>query len=143
MAYAPIAKLNNFTGEEDDTQIWLNDVEKAIAANGWNDARMRDPNGGFSELEIEVNILMIDRLVAASWAGNYFDIGLNSDLDNDLEFGTSDWGFDIDFPIFGYLDAGDSQFGYDLVYHNSGRYMFSIATVDWSIKMDVIDFGHN
>ncbi|KAG9289965.1 hypothetical protein G9A89_010271 [Geosiphon pyriformis] len=39
MAYTPIAKLNNFTGEEDDTQVWLNDVEKAIAINGWNDAR--------------------------------------------------------------------------------------------------------
>ncbi|KAG9302377.1 hypothetical protein G9A89_011427 [Geosiphon pyriformis] len=39
MAYALIAKLDNFTGEEDDAQIWLNDVEKAIAANGWNDAR--------------------------------------------------------------------------------------------------------
>ncbi|KAG9303505.1 hypothetical protein G9A89_018401 [Geosiphon pyriformis] len=39
MAYAPIAKLDNFMGEEDDTQIWLNDVEKTIAANGWNDAR--------------------------------------------------------------------------------------------------------
>ncbi|KAG9302021.1 hypothetical protein G9A89_021065 [Geosiphon pyriformis] len=39
MAYAPITKLDNFTGEEDDAQVWLNDVEKAIAANGWNDAR--------------------------------------------------------------------------------------------------------
>ncbi|KAG9305800.1 hypothetical protein G9A89_001089 [Geosiphon pyriformis] len=39
MAYIPIAKLDNFTGKEDDTQIWLNDVEKAIAANGWNDTR--------------------------------------------------------------------------------------------------------
>ncbi|KAG9292184.1 hypothetical protein G9A89_023904 [Geosiphon pyriformis] len=38
MAYVPIAKLDNFTGKEDDTQIWLNDVEKAITANGWNDA---------------------------------------------------------------------------------------------------------
>ncbi|KAG9287479.1 hypothetical protein G9A89_023851 [Geosiphon pyriformis] len=38
MAYAPIAKLDNFMGEENNTQIWLNDVEKAIAANGWNDA---------------------------------------------------------------------------------------------------------
>ncbi|KAG9295509.1 hypothetical protein G9A89_013538 [Geosiphon pyriformis] len=37
MAYAPIAKLDNFTGEENDAQVWLNDVEKAIAANGWND----------------------------------------------------------------------------------------------------------
>ncbi|KAG9305310.1 hypothetical protein G9A89_007805 [Geosiphon pyriformis] len=34
MVYAPIAKLDNFTGKEDDAQIWLNDVEKAIAANG-------------------------------------------------------------------------------------------------------------
>ncbi|KAG9295883.1 hypothetical protein G9A89_006622 [Geosiphon pyriformis] len=33
MAYVPIAKLDNFTGEEDDAQVWLNDVEKAIAAN--------------------------------------------------------------------------------------------------------------
>ncbi|KAG9291761.1 hypothetical protein G9A89_012046 [Geosiphon pyriformis] len=39
MTYAPITKLDNFTGKEDDAQIWLNDVEKAIAANGWNDAR--------------------------------------------------------------------------------------------------------
>ncbi|KAG9294642.1 hypothetical protein G9A89_008121 [Geosiphon pyriformis] len=39
MAYAPIAKLDNFTGKEDDTQVWLNDVEKTIAANGWNDAQ--------------------------------------------------------------------------------------------------------
>ncbi|KAG9296950.1 hypothetical protein G9A89_003664 [Geosiphon pyriformis] len=39
MAYAPIMKLNKFTGEEDNTQVWLNNVEKAIAANGWNDAR--------------------------------------------------------------------------------------------------------
>ncbi|KAG9300730.1 hypothetical protein G9A89_023528 [Geosiphon pyriformis] len=39
MAYAPIAKLDNFTGEEDNAQIWLNDVEKTITANGWNDAQ--------------------------------------------------------------------------------------------------------
>ncbi|KAG9298952.1 hypothetical protein G9A89_015974 [Geosiphon pyriformis] len=39
MAYTPIAKLDNFTGEEDDMQIWLNDVKKAITANGWNDAQ--------------------------------------------------------------------------------------------------------
>ncbi|KAG9294721.1 hypothetical protein G9A89_008200 [Geosiphon pyriformis] len=39
MAYAPIAKLDNFTGKEDDTQVWLNDVEKTIAANRWNDAQ--------------------------------------------------------------------------------------------------------
>ncbi|KAG9305972.1 hypothetical protein G9A89_016625 [Geosiphon pyriformis] len=38
MAYTPITKLDNFTGEEDDVQVWLNNVEKAITANGWNDA---------------------------------------------------------------------------------------------------------
>ncbi|KAG9297231.1 hypothetical protein G9A89_015482 [Geosiphon pyriformis] len=37
MAYAPIAKLDNFTSKEDDAQVWLNDVKKAIVANGWND----------------------------------------------------------------------------------------------------------
>ncbi|KAG9303839.1 hypothetical protein G9A89_018736 [Geosiphon pyriformis] len=39
MAYAPIVKLKKFTGEKDNTQIWLNDIKKAIMANGWNDAR--------------------------------------------------------------------------------------------------------
>ncbi|KAG9303677.1 hypothetical protein G9A89_018574 [Geosiphon pyriformis] len=39
MAYVPIAKLKKFTGKKDDTQIWLNDIKKAIAANGWNDQR--------------------------------------------------------------------------------------------------------
>ncbi|KAG9302761.1 hypothetical protein G9A89_009538 [Geosiphon pyriformis] len=39
MAYAPIAKLDNFTGEENDAQVWLNNVEKAITVNEWNDTR--------------------------------------------------------------------------------------------------------
>ncbi|KAG9305549.1 hypothetical protein G9A89_003612 [Geosiphon pyriformis] len=39
MAYAPIIKLDKFTGEENDTQVWLNNIEKTIAANGWNDTR--------------------------------------------------------------------------------------------------------
>ncbi|KAG9285084.1 hypothetical protein G9A89_009895 [Geosiphon pyriformis] len=91
--------------------------------------------------ELEVDILAVDRLVAASWTGNYFDIGLDSDLDNDSEFGTGNQSFDIDFPIVDYLDAGNSQFGYVLVYHNSGRYAFSVATVDWLMKMGVVDFG--
>ncbi|KAG9303404.1 hypothetical protein G9A89_013730 [Geosiphon pyriformis] len=30
MAYAPIAKLEKFTGKENNTQVWLNDIEKAI-----------------------------------------------------------------------------------------------------------------
>ncbi|KAG9304008.1 hypothetical protein G9A89_005918 [Geosiphon pyriformis] len=33
MVYVPIAKLDNFTSKEDDTQVWLNNVEKAITAN--------------------------------------------------------------------------------------------------------------
>ncbi|KAG9296153.1 hypothetical protein G9A89_014745 [Geosiphon pyriformis] len=39
MAYAPIAKLDKFTGKKDDAQVWLNNVKKAITANGWNDTR--------------------------------------------------------------------------------------------------------
>ncbi|KAG9293896.1 hypothetical protein G9A89_019234 [Geosiphon pyriformis] len=31
--YVLIAKLEKFTGEKDNAQIWLNDVEKAIVAN--------------------------------------------------------------------------------------------------------------
>ncbi|KAG9298357.1 hypothetical protein G9A89_003174 [Geosiphon pyriformis] len=37
--YAPIAKLENFTGEEDDAQAWINDVSKAIIVNNWDDVR--------------------------------------------------------------------------------------------------------
>ncbi|KAG9286727.1 hypothetical protein G9A89_012277 [Geosiphon pyriformis] len=91
----------------------------------------------------EVDILVVDKLVAASLAGNYSNIGLDFDLDNDSEFGTGDQGFDIDFPIVGYLNADDSQFGYVPGYHNSDRYAFSVATVDWLMKMDAVDFGHN
>ncbi|KAG9287477.1 hypothetical protein G9A89_023849 [Geosiphon pyriformis] len=93
--------------------------------------------------ESEVDILAVDRLVAASWAGNYFDIGLDSDLDNDSEFGTGDRSFDINFLIVGYLNAGNSQFGYVLVYYNSGKYVFPVATVNWSMKMDIVDFNHD
>ncbi|KAG9297998.1 hypothetical protein G9A89_018826 [Geosiphon pyriformis] len=39
MAYAPIAKIKKFTSEEDDAQVWLNNMEKAITANGWNNDR--------------------------------------------------------------------------------------------------------
>ncbi|KAG9290495.1 hypothetical protein G9A89_002470 [Geosiphon pyriformis] len=61
-------------------------------------------------------------------------IGL--DLGIDLEFGTGNRDFDIDFLIIGYLDADNSQFEYVLVYHNSGRYVFPVAIVDWLMKMD-------
>ncbi|KAG9305085.1 hypothetical protein G9A89_007725 [Geosiphon pyriformis] len=43
MTYAPIAKLNKFTGKENDAQVWLNNIEKAITANGWNDTRAMQP----------------------------------------------------------------------------------------------------
>ncbi|KAG9297821.1 hypothetical protein G9A89_000126 [Geosiphon pyriformis] len=39
MAYAPITKFEKFTGKKDDTQVWLNNVQKTIAANRWDDAR--------------------------------------------------------------------------------------------------------
>ncbi|KAG9305754.1 hypothetical protein G9A89_005152 [Geosiphon pyriformis] len=91
----------------------------------------------------EVDILAVDRLVAVSLAGNYSNIGLDFDLDNDSEFETGDRGFDIDFPIVGYLNTGNNQFGYVFGYHNSGRYAFPVATVDWLIKMDAVDFGHD
>ncbi|KAG9295767.1 hypothetical protein G9A89_008995 [Geosiphon pyriformis] len=39
MAYAPIAKLEKFTGKEDDAQAWINDIAKAITTNNWDDAR--------------------------------------------------------------------------------------------------------
>ncbi|KAG9291910.1 hypothetical protein G9A89_004848 [Geosiphon pyriformis] len=39
MTYTPITKLKKFTGKEDDAQVWLNNMEKAIAANGWNNTR--------------------------------------------------------------------------------------------------------
>ncbi|KAG9288852.1 hypothetical protein G9A89_012181 [Geosiphon pyriformis] len=39
MAYTLIAKLDKFNGEEDNAQVWLNDMAKAITANNWDDAR--------------------------------------------------------------------------------------------------------
>ncbi|KAG9285150.1 hypothetical protein G9A89_004365 [Geosiphon pyriformis] len=36
MAYQDIAKLEKFSGEEDNTYSWIADAEKAITANGWN-----------------------------------------------------------------------------------------------------------
>ncbi|KAG9304659.1 hypothetical protein G9A89_021439 [Geosiphon pyriformis] len=40
MAFVSIAKLEKFTSKEDDTQIWINDVVKAITANNWNDTKI-------------------------------------------------------------------------------------------------------
>ncbi|KAG9288380.1 hypothetical protein G9A89_021411 [Geosiphon pyriformis] len=39
MAYALIMKLNKFNGKEDNIQVWLNDMAKAITANNWDDTR--------------------------------------------------------------------------------------------------------
>ncbi|KAG9295158.1 hypothetical protein G9A89_006139 [Geosiphon pyriformis] len=36
MAYRDIAKLEKFSGEEDNAYSWIADAEKAITANGWN-----------------------------------------------------------------------------------------------------------
>ncbi|KAG9286376.1 hypothetical protein G9A89_014542 [Geosiphon pyriformis] len=53
MAYTPIAKLNNFTGEEDDAQIWLNDNDARAmqtipyflkdTANSWYQSLINKP----------------------------------------------------------------------------------------------------
>ncbi|KAG9304158.1 hypothetical protein G9A89_019720 [Geosiphon pyriformis] len=40
MAYTPIAKLNKFNDEENDAQVWLNNIAKAITANNWDNARV-------------------------------------------------------------------------------------------------------
>ncbi|KAG9297653.1 hypothetical protein G9A89_011168 [Geosiphon pyriformis] len=37
MAYRDIAKLEKFSGKEDNAYSWIADTEKAITANGWND----------------------------------------------------------------------------------------------------------
>ncbi|KAG9300122.1 hypothetical protein G9A89_000862 [Geosiphon pyriformis] len=39
MAYAPIAKLEKFSGEENDAQTWINNIIKAITANNWDNIR--------------------------------------------------------------------------------------------------------
>ncbi|KAG9285494.1 hypothetical protein G9A89_021825 [Geosiphon pyriformis] len=40
MAYTLITKLDKFNGKEDDAQVWLNNMTKAITANNWNDAKV-------------------------------------------------------------------------------------------------------
>ncbi|KAG9293193.1 hypothetical protein G9A89_010530 [Geosiphon pyriformis] len=37
MAYRDIAKLEKFSGKEDNAYSWIADAEKAITTNGWND----------------------------------------------------------------------------------------------------------
>ncbi|KAG9298905.1 hypothetical protein G9A89_015927 [Geosiphon pyriformis] len=57
--------------------------------------------------KLEVDILAVDRLVAASLAGKWFDIGF--DLGSDFESKICDRGFDIDFPIVDCCYKIDSQ----------------------------------
>ncbi|KAG9287704.1 hypothetical protein G9A89_004107 [Geosiphon pyriformis] len=89
--------------------------------------------------KLEVDILETDRLMTVLLVGKQVDF----DLGTDSEFETSNQGFNIDFPIIDYLNTGNSQFGYVLVYHNSGKYAFPVATVDWLMEMDMVDFGHD
>ncbi|KAG9299799.1 hypothetical protein G9A89_013159 [Geosiphon pyriformis] len=57
--------------------------------------------------KLEIDILAVNKLVAASLTDKYFDIGLNLDLDNNLKFGTSDRGFCVDFLIVGCYKYGN------------------------------------
>ncbi|KAG9292086.1 hypothetical protein G9A89_017986 [Geosiphon pyriformis] len=40
MAYTLITKLDKFNSKENNVQVWLNDVAKAITANNWDDAKV-------------------------------------------------------------------------------------------------------
>ncbi|KAG9304863.1 hypothetical protein G9A89_001761 [Geosiphon pyriformis] len=57
--------------------------------------------------KLKIDILVVDRLVAVSLAGKYFDIGLDLDLDNDSEFGTGNRDFCINFLIIGCYKYGN------------------------------------
>ncbi|KAG9304663.1 hypothetical protein G9A89_021443 [Geosiphon pyriformis] len=57
--------------------------------------------------KLKVDILAVDRSVAVSLAGRYFDIGLDLNLNNDLEFGIGNQGFCIDFLIVGCYKYGN------------------------------------
>ncbi|KAG9288718.1 hypothetical protein G9A89_004337 [Geosiphon pyriformis] len=39
MAYQDIAKLEKFSGEEDNAYIWIMEAKKTITVNNWNDDR--------------------------------------------------------------------------------------------------------
>ncbi|KAG9288267.1 hypothetical protein G9A89_021298 [Geosiphon pyriformis] len=39
MAFTPIAKLERFTSKENDAQVWINNIAKAIIVNNWDDNR--------------------------------------------------------------------------------------------------------
>ncbi|KAG9284454.1 hypothetical protein G9A89_014058 [Geosiphon pyriformis] len=91
--------------------------------------------------KLEIDIPVFDKLAAVSLAGNFDDMALN--LVGYPEFETSNQDFDIDFLIVGYLSDSGSQFVGVLVYHNSGKHAFPVATVDWSMRLDAIDYGND
>ncbi|KAG9302608.1 hypothetical protein G9A89_007312 [Geosiphon pyriformis] len=51
MAYAPIAKLEKFTGKEDDAQVWLNNMEKDTV-DSWYQSLVNKPKD-FNAFKIE------------------------------------------------------------------------------------------
>ncbi|KAG9289677.1 hypothetical protein G9A89_014412 [Geosiphon pyriformis] len=57
--------------------------------------------------KLKIDILVVDRLVAASLAGKWFDIGL--DLGSDSESEICDRDFNIDFPIMNCCYKIDSR----------------------------------
>ncbi|KAG9296147.1 hypothetical protein G9A89_014739 [Geosiphon pyriformis] len=93
--------------------------------------------------KFELDISEIDKLIAASLVHNEVSIGIVLDFAKNSELGTSNWDFNIDFLIIGYLNAGGNQLVCVLVYHNSSKHAFLVATVDWLKMMDVADFGHD
>ncbi|KAG9299709.1 hypothetical protein G9A89_013069 [Geosiphon pyriformis] len=93
--------------------------------------------------KLELDILVVDKLIVVSLVHNEISVDIVWNLIDDSELRTGDWGFDINFPIVGYLNVNGSQFKYVLVYHNSSRYAFLVATVDWLMKMNVVNFGHD
>ncbi|KAG9298072.1 hypothetical protein G9A89_018155 [Geosiphon pyriformis] len=91
--------------------------------------------------KLEVDILVFNKLAVASLVGNSDNIALS--LVGYSEFETSNQSFNIDFLIIDYLSDNGSQFVDVLVYHNSGKNAFSVATIDWLMMLNIIDYRNN
>ncbi|KAG9296912.1 hypothetical protein G9A89_006867 [Geosiphon pyriformis] len=87
--------------------------------------------------KLEVNILMVDKLIIASRAGKLVDIV--PDCCNNLGFDSANQGFYIDFPITGYLSIGDNWLVSVLVYHSSGNYISLVAIINRLMRMGMSD----
>ncbi|KAG9296559.1 hypothetical protein G9A89_015151 [Geosiphon pyriformis] len=85
------------------------------------------------------DILVLNKLVAASLADKCF--GIDLDFDIDFGFGIGNWGFDVDFSIISYKHC--SWLLCDLVYYSCGKHRFFAATVDYLTIIDMLDFGNN